>query len=258
MFLAEFYIIQYYYDMYQTKKQSKLLDELSLNENTSFDNEILNDNNSEESPKKDENNTSYENTERIMKLEELQKKNEDIVAWIEIEGTNINYPVLQGSDNDFYMNHNYKKGYSQSGSIFLDKDCSLSPLSSNLLIYGHNMKNGTMFKDLLKYDSKKYFDAHPNIRFTTNTNDSVYEIIAAFKSKVYYTSEKNVFRYYYFINANTQDEFDEFVNNIKKSSLYDTGKSANFRGFPFNTFYLLVSYKRWKICRCSKKNIDIP
>ncbi len=127
------------------------------------------------------------------------------------------------------MNHNYKKGYSQSGSIFLDQDCSLIPQSSNLLIYGHNMKNGTMFKDLLKYDNKKYFQEHSTIEFTTNYDDSTYEIISAFKSRVYYNYEKNVFRYYYFINASSQDEFDEFVNNAKESSLYDTGRIATFR-----------------------------
>ena len=226
MFLSEFYIIQYYYDMYQTKKQSKLLDEFSVDKNIVEDDKS--EDNSNSGNTKNESDSSVK-TERMLKLENLQKENNDIVAWIEIEKTNINYPVLQGNDNDFYMNHNYKKGYSQSGSIFLDKDCSLFPLSSNLLIYGHNMKNGTMFKDLLKYESKKYFESHSNIRFTTNMEDSTYEIISAFKSKVYYASEKNVFRYYYFINANSEDDFNEFVNNVKKSSLYDTGREATFR-----------------------------
>ena len=220
--LSEIYIAEYYYDMYQAKKQSKLLDEISLNENVNSENIVRNENDSKANP-------TIVKSERILKLEELQKENEDIVAWMEIEGTNINYPVLQGNDNDYYMNHNYKKSYSKSGSIFLDKDCSFFPLSTNLLIYGHNMKNGTMFGDLLKYEDKKYFESHSNIRFTTNIEDSVYEIISVFKSKVYYTNEKNVFRYYYFINADSQAEFDDYINNIKKSSLYDTGRSATFR-----------------------------
>ena len=251
VFLAEFYIIQYYYDMYQSKKQSRLLDNISNEEN------ILFSENSNEQDKADTQNDKQTNikTERMSKLEELQKENKDIVAWIEIEGTNINYPVLQGKDNDFYMNHNYKKGYSQSGSIFLDKDSSISPASSNLLLYGHHMKNGSMFTDLLKYANKEYYEEHPAVRFTTNIDDSEYEIISAFKSKVYYASEKNVFRYYYFINADSEEEYNEFVNNAKKSSLYDTGKSAKYRRYSFNTFYLCISYKRRKICCRCKKNI---
>ena len=77
-------------------------------------------------------------TERMVKLEELQKENSDIVGWLEIEDSNINYPVLQGTDNSFYMTHNYKKQYSKNGSLFLDKDYDWSISSTNLLIYGHN------------------------------------------------------------------------------------------------------------------------
>ena len=88
-----------------------------------------------------------EKTERMLQVEELQKENEEIIGWIEIEETNINYPVCQAKDNDYYMKHNYKKEYSNDGSIFLDKDYKWNPPSSNLLIYGHNNKNGTMFED---------------------------------------------------------------------------------------------------------------
>ena len=158
------------------------------------------------------------------KLESLQKQNSDIIGWIQIENTNINYPVVQGKDNNYYLNHNYKKKYSANGSIFLDKNYSWNPPSSNLLIYGHH----STFKDLLKYQNKKFYSQHPIIRFTTNKEDANYEIIAVFKSKVYYQSEKNVFRYYYFIDANNEEEYNEFVANSKKSSLYDTEKTANY------------------------------
>lgn len=221
IFCAELYIAEYLYDMYKAKKQSNLLNDIIIDQNeVTFENNIDNTINDTLTP--------TVKTERMIKLEELQKENSDIVAWLEIENTNINYPVLQGTDNSFYMNHNYKKNNSSSGAIFLDKDYSFELPSTNLLIYGHNMKNGTMFRDLLKYQKKSFFDEHPTIRFTTNKEDSIYEIIAVFKSKVYYKSEKNVFRYYYFINATNEDEFNEYVNNAKKASLYDTSKTANY------------------------------
>lgn len=167
-------------------------------------------------------------TERMLQVQELQKENPDIVGWIEIEGTNINYPVLQGTDNSYYMIHNYKKEEAKDGSIFLDKDYDWTIPSSNLLMYGHNMGDGAMFQDLLKYEDEEFYKQHPIVRFTTATEDAEYEIISAFKSRVYYKSEKNVFRYYYFINADNEEEYNEFVNSAKEASFYDTGKTAEY------------------------------
>lgn len=167
-------------------------------------------------------------SERILKVRNLQKRNEDIVGWLEIEGTNINYPVLQGTDDKYYMTHNYKKEKSRKGSIFLSKDYDWKSPSSNLLIYGHNLKNGTMFEELLKYEDEDFYKKHPIIRFTTKDEDKEYEIISVFKSRVYYKSEKNVFRYYYFINAETEEEYNEFIENAKEASLYDIKKTAKY------------------------------
>lgn len=213
--LSLIYIIFYSYNTYKIMKESDLLDEISIDEN------VIEQKDSEDVD-------IQEKTERMLKLEELQKGNSDIIGWIEIENTNIDYPVLQGEDNDFYMNHNSKKQYSSGGSIFLDKDYDWSIPSSNLLMYGHNLKSGAMFQNLLKYKDQKFYEQHPTIRFTTNKEDAIYEIIAVFPSRIYYKSENNVFRYYYFINANNENEYNEFVENAKKSSLYDTGKTAEY------------------------------
>ena len=167
-------------------------------------------------------------TERMLQLEELQKENEEIIGWLEIEGTNINYPVLQASDNDYYLTHNYKKEKSSTGSIFLDKDFDLINGSSNYLIYGHRSKSGLMFEDLMKYAKEDFYKEHTKVKFTTNKDDSLYEILSVFYSRVYYKSEKNVFRYYYFVNANNEQEYNDFVNNAKKVSLYDTSVTANY------------------------------
>ena len=175
----------------------------------------------------------YENVEekineRVLKLEKLQEVNSDIKAYIEIEGTNISYPVLQTTDNDYYMYRNYKGEYSPDGSIFLDKNVNLSLPSTNFLMYGHNNENGNMFSELIKYKDVNYYKEHPTIKFVTNYEDSEYEIIAVFLSKVYYQTDKNAFRYYYFVNAGNENEFNSYVQNSINSSIYNTGKTAKY------------------------------
>lgn len=169
-----------------------------------------------------------EKKERMLKVKKLQEINTDIVGWIQIEGTNINYPVLQGEDNEYYLNHNYKKQKTEKGSIFLDKSYNWDIESNNLIIYGHNLVNGQMFKDLLKYSKEEFFEQHKTIRFTTAEADKEYEIISVFKSKVYNKTEKNVFRYYDFINSKSEKEYNNFVKQAKEASLYDTKNTAEY------------------------------
>ena len=169
-----------------------------------------------------------EKKERMLKVKKLQEINTDIVGWIQIEGTNINYPVLQGEDNEYYLNHNYKKQKTEKGSIFLDKSYNWDIESNNLIIYGHNLVNGQMFKDLLKYSKEEFFEQHKTIRFTTAEADKEYEIISVFKSKVYNKTEKNVFRYYDFINSKSEKEYNNFVKKAKEASLYDTENTAEY------------------------------
>lgn len=219
-FFSTIYLTKYWLDILKSKKEKIILAKFMAPE----ENIVLDEDHpvtQEETPLEPE---QVKKTEKMEKLETLQKQNDDIVAWIEIKDTNIHYPVVQGSDNDYYLDHNYKKKYSVHGAIFLDKDYSWNPPNSNLLIYGHH----TTFQDLLKYQKKSFYLKHPTIQFTTNTEDANYEIIAVFKSKVYYQTDQNVFRYYYFLNATNEKEYDEYVKSAKKASLYDTGKSAQY------------------------------
>ena len=201
------YTIYYLYNSYKDKKDNTNI----------LDNVIVDDTPATE-----------EKTEKMLELEELQKENNEIIGWLEIEDTNINLPVCQTTDNDFYLTHNYKKEKSKGGSLFLDKDFDLINGSSNYLIYGHRNTQGLMFEDLLKYSKEDFYNNHKTIKFTTNKDDSVYEIISVFYSRVYYKKEKDVFRYYNFVNANNEEEYNDFVNNCKKSSIYDTGVTANY------------------------------
>lgn len=201
------YTIYYLYNSYKDKK-----------DNTNILNNVIVD----DTP------VTEEKTEKMLQLEELQKENNEIIGWLEIEDTNINLPVCQTTDNDFYLTHNYKKEKSKGGSLFLDKNFDLVNGSSNYLIYGHRNTQGLMFEDLLKYSKEDFYNNHKTIKFTTNKDDSVYEIMSVFYSRVYYKKEKDVFRYYNFVNANNEEEYKDFVNNCKKSSIYNTGVTANY------------------------------
>ncbi len=210
------YIIDFFLLKKEANKESNLLNNIEINKNEIIQAEF------------NENSIEKIETERMIKLKTLQKENPDIIGWLEIENTNINYPVLQGTDNEYYMTHNYKKEKSKKGSIFLNKDYDWNIPSTNLLIYGHNLRNGTMFQELLKYEDEEFYKTHPIIKFTTVEDEEEYAIIAVFKSRVYYKSETNVFRYYYFVNAKTEEEYNQFIENAKKASLYNIEETAKY------------------------------
>lgn len=214
--------------------ESKLLNEIDIR--TELKNEIGEKESKEQKDKeelkqkeeREKAEKERERKERILKIKKLQEVNSDIVGWIEISGTNINYPVLQGKDNEYYLNHNYKKQKTEKGSIFLDAKYDWDIPNNNLLIYGHNLVNGQMFKDLIKYREKEFYDKHSTIRFTTEKEDIEFKIMSAFYSNVFYKDEKDVFRYYDFINSKKKKEYNEFAKNAKKASLYDTGVEAEY------------------------------
>lgn len=169
-------------------------------------------------------------TETMLKVEKLQEENADVVGYIEIEGTSISYPVVQAKDNAYYMRRTYKKKKSQYGSIFVDYRYDFKKPSTNMLIYGHNIgnKKNKMFEELLQYEKETYYKKHPVIKFTTAQEESTYEIIAAFRSRVYYNTDVGVFKYYYFIDANNEKEFNEYVNSSIAACKYKTGKTAKY------------------------------
>lgn len=175
----------------------------------------------------DESKVTKESTKKMIQVRSLKQENSDIVGFLEIENTDISYPVLQGNDNEYYMTHNFKKEKSKNGSIFLDKDYDWDISSNNYLIYGHNLNNGTMFQELLKYSDENYYKEHPTISFTTTDDEGTYNIISVFKSKVYNTTD-NVFKYYFFINPKTEEEYNDYIKNVKENSLYNIDKTANY------------------------------
>lgn len=166
----------------------------------------------------------------LSKYEELHQQNSDMIGWIKIEDTNINYPVMQTEINNptFYINRNFQKKESVLGIPFIDSRCTLE--SENIIIYSHNMRNGTMFGELTKYKEEEYYKKHRIIICDTIYEERKYEIIAVLLSKVYYYDKptEGTFEFYNYIELDTKEQFDEYVTALKEQSLYETGVSAEY------------------------------
>ena len=160
--------------------------------------------------------------------QDLYLQNNDMVGWIKIEDTKINYPVMQSKDNpNFYLKHGFDKAYTDYGCPYVQENCDVDIPSDNLIIYGHNMKDSSMFSRLMKYTDKSFWESHKIIRFDTLTEKCDYEVIAAFKTVVY-TDSPESFKYYQFVNADTADEFNAYIAKCKELALYDTGVTAEY------------------------------
>ena len=171
--------------------------------------------------------TKQEEKEILDEYKTLFNKNKKLIGWIKIEDTVIDYPVMQTVNNDYYLDHNFNQEKDKNGCIFMDYQCDVIEGSDNVILYGHHMQSGKMFGSLHKYSSEEYYQEHPKIQFDTIYEKGTYEIMYVFRSKVY--SEENVtFKYYQFINANSEKEFNSYMNDMKALSLYDTQVTANY------------------------------
>lgn len=172
--------------------------------------------------------TEPEPTEPVMlaKYVPLYEKNHDLFGWLRIDGTPIDYPVMHTpTDPEKYLHTNFAREYSFGGIPFIDANCSAT--SDNLLIYGHNMLDGSMFRSLMKYQDKTYWQAHPTIQFDTLYEEGEYEVLAAFYDRVYYTYE-DCFKFYQFIDAADKADFDNAISYFRDKALYDTGVTAAY------------------------------
>ncbi len=165
--------------------------------------------------------------EVLEEYKNLLKTNKKLIGWLKIDDTNIDYPVMQTSDNEYYLTHNLNQEYDKNGSIFMDKDCDVLKPSTNFILYGHHMASGKMFGKLGLYQKKSYYEEHPYIQFDTIYDKGTWQVMYVFRSRVY-KEEDVVFKYYQFIDANTEQEFDSYMNEMAEMSLYDTGVTAEF------------------------------
>ncbi len=157
----------------------------------------------------------------------VHQKNQRLIGWVKIDDTIVDYPVMQTVNNEYYLDHNFNQEEDRNGCIFMDYQCDVIRGCDNIILYGHHMKSGKMFGTLNKYSKESYYEEHPVIQFDTIYEKGTYQVMYVFRSKVY--SEEDVtFKYYQFINAASEKEFNSAMNEMAALSLYDTGVTASY------------------------------
>lgn len=160
---------------------------------------------------------------RVKAYSKIKEENSDLVGWIRIEGTKIDYPVLQTPDNpNFYLKHDFDKKSSVYGAPYVAEECDLSADCKNIIIYGHHMKNGSMFAGLEDYLQPEFRDAHPVVEFDTLEEYGNYEVMALFTMSA---ADQN-HPLYEWITGGTEEAFADYVAYIKEHSVYDMGIDA--------------------------------
>lgn len=156
---------------------------------------------------------------------QLYTMNNDLIGWVQIPDTKVNYPVVQTPEEpDYYLKRNFQKKRNGHGCIYAEEECDPA-YSDNVTLYGHCMNDGSMFAPLSKYKKRAFWEAHPEILFDTLTQRQTYEIFAVFATTA---SVGKGFRYHTFVNAENQQEFDAFVSQCKELSRYDTGITPQY------------------------------
>ena len=150
----------------------------------------------------------------------LYEQNNDFAAWIRIDGTAIDYPVMHHpSEVDYYLIRTFEMQSSSYGVPYIKEECTLG-VSDNCTIYGHHMKNGTMFSDLCKYEDKAFYDDHKIVHLDTLEGYGEYEVIIVFKTVAYSNA---AFNYFDYITFDSPEVFDKYISTCRSLQLYDTG-----------------------------------
>ncbi|MGI6737052.1 MAG: class B sortase [Anaerovoracaceae bacterium] len=164
-------------------------------------------------------------------LAALHRKNGDVTGWIKVKGTSIDYPVMQTVDDpEYYLRRNFNREHSVAGTPFLDA-ASRVGRSQNYLIYGHNMKNGTMFHDLLKYEKEAFYRKHKTFTYDEYRDgrqvDGTYEVVAVVRTQIY-SAGSGHFRYNHYADIETRKSFNTYIKNIKALSEISTGVTPQY------------------------------
>ena len=197
------------YKYYNYNKDDKLNSEIQdlqpvINEASDSDNNSSGENDGQDQSKDGD----YVNSANE---EQLKSINSDYKMWIQIENTNINYPVVQSSDNDYYLKHNFRKESNISGTVFVESANDIDN-DKNIILYGHNMRNGTMFNNITNYKEESFFNEDNKISIIMNNTLYEYEVFSVYVKNV---SEVNLA-----IGFANEDEFINYAYNEAEESLY--------------------------------------
>lgn len=164
---------------------------------------------------------------RLLKYQQLAEMNDDMVGWLTIPNTDINYPVMYTPDDpEYYLHRDFEGEKSSSGMLFVEANCDIEN-GDNQIIYGHNMKNDTMFGTLDLYKDPEFWQEHQYIIYDSLYEAHTYQVVCVFQSRVL-DKDENGFRYYRFYGSENEEEFNEYVEGIKNLELYDTGIDISY------------------------------
>lgn len=159
-------------------------------------------------------------------LKQLYAQNEDFLGWLRIPGTTIDYPVMHTPDRpQYYLRKDFSGAHASGGLPFLDERCDRNGLRTNWIIYGHNMKNGSMFAALNKYKEESFYTAHRIITLDTMDQSGVYRVASVFLSDL---SDPSAFAFYQYPDPADEATFNEYCKNVSDCSLYETGVALNW------------------------------
>lgn len=150
----------------------------------------------------------------VVDFDSLQSINSDCVAWIQIKDTEINYPVLQGNDNEFYLRHLIDGQWNSSGSIFLDYRVSADLTDWHSIIYGHHMKNGTMFSGLTKFKEQAHYEEHPVGYLLTPQENYKIEFFSGYVAK----ADDDAWK----VDFTSDREFEKWLSKVSARSMFES------------------------------------
>ena len=162
-----------------------------------------------------------QNNKYDVDFKSLKSKNSDTIAYLIVNNTNINYPVLKHTDNNYYLDHNFDKNYNIAGWIFANYENKFNGSDKNIVIFGHNMRDGNMFGSLKNTLSSTWQEKKDNHEIILITENKIYTY------QVFSTYEIENEEYYIKTNFNSDDEYTEFLNTIKNRSNYDYNITIN-------------------------------
>ena len=220
------YLAYYYYTSSQTEAEFNTLRDMVVEVE---EQKVENTDNDEDKPQVEMVTVNGVSVQK--KFEKLYRANSDFIGWLTIDDTLVDYPVMytpnDAEKGEFYIHRDFEMNYSAAGLPFIDRYCTIENPTDNIIIYGHNMNSGTMFHDILKYQEKDFYEQHKTFTFDTIYCDGVYEVVAAFYGQVL-PNESTSFKYYEFVNAGNEEEFLDFVDNVKAMSVIDTGVEVKY------------------------------
>lgn len=162
----------------------------------------------------------------VLAYREMAQENPDLVGWLTIEGTVIDYPVMRSpQEAEKYLHLSYDGTYSRAGTPFMLPISDPSVPNENIIIYAHHMKDGSMFGSLPTYEHKEAYDAQPYIRFDTIYEAGLYRIIAVFRTSI---GAENEFSYYQYEWLDDEETFDRYMRGVMANRLYDTDETATY------------------------------